>query len=90
MAGQPKLSELIMDAATTTLSDEVLDRSPEESYERVLWEENKRNKLVIHNNNGSVPQRRAEVQEWQERRKSQEGGGLYEQMLASGDGTVLP
>jgi tRNA-dihydrouridine synthase A len=35
MEGQPKLSQLIMEAAVTHLSDETLDRTPEESYERV-------------------------------------------------------
>ena len=87
--GQPKLSELIMDAALTHLSDETLDRSPEESYERVLYAENKRKNgvVVVHGSAAAETQRSESVQEWQERRK-QEGSGLYEQMLASGDGTM--
>eukprot|EP00977_Amphora_coffeiformis_P004951 scaffold1055_cov165-Amphora_coffeaeformis.AAC.25 len=81
--GQPKISELIMNAATSTLSDEVLDRSPEESYERILFEQKK--KIVVHGSEN--PQRSDSVREWQELRK-QESDGLYEQMLASGDGAV--
>jgi len=36
---QPPLSELIMDAALKHLSEEVLYRSPEESWEKLVWEE---------------------------------------------------
>ena len=82
--GQPKLSELIMDAAVTHLSGEALDRTPEESYERVLWEETKRKTITVH---GEAPLRSDSVQEWQEERKEQDPG-VYEQMLASGDGRV--
>ncbi|KAG7373521.1 tRNA-U16,U17-dihydrouridine synthase [Nitzschia inconspicua] len=39
--GQPPLSELILNVAHTHLSEEVLLRSPQESYERKLWEEEK-------------------------------------------------
>ena len=85
LEGQPKLSELIMNAATTHLADDVLDRSPEESYERVLFEENKRKSIAVHGSGARV--RSENVQEWQDRRK-QEGSGLYEQMLASGDGSA--
>lgn len=85
LEGQPKLSELVMNAATMHLSDEVLDRSPEETYERILWEESKQNNFIVHGS--SEPSRRAEVQEWQETRKAQ-GGCVYEQVLASGDGNV--
>ncbi|KAL9179575.1 hypothetical protein ACHAXT_008865 [Thalassiosira profunda] len=38
-ASQPPLSELILTAATTHLSEEVLYRTPEESYGKVLWDE---------------------------------------------------
>lgn len=37
----PPLSELIMDVATKYLSEETLLRTPEESYERLLYEESK-------------------------------------------------
>ena len=40
--GTPRISELILNAACEHLSEEALFRSPEESYERVLWEEEKR------------------------------------------------
>jgi len=83
LEGQPKISELIMNAATSTLSDEILDRSPEESYERALFEEKK--KIVVHGS--EIPRRSDSVREWQELRK-QESDGLYEQMLASGDGSL--
>ena len=45
----PSLSELILDAATTHLSEEVLYRSPKESYEKLLWEEEeaKRKQTVV-------------------------------------------
>lgn len=83
LEGQPKLSELIMDAATTNLSNEVLDRTPEESYERILFDEKK--KIVVY---GSDTTRRSDsVREWQERRK-EESDGLYERMLASRNRTM--
>ena len=85
LEGLPKISELIMNAATSTLTDEVLERTPEESYERILLEEKK--KIVVHGSGSS--QRSDSVREWQQLRK-QESNGVYEQMLASGDGTVAP
>lgn len=39
LQGLPPLSELIMNVAVKHLSEEALLRSPQESYERVLWEE---------------------------------------------------
>ena len=42
LANEPPLSELILNAAKQHLSEEVLQRTPEESYERLLWEEQKR------------------------------------------------
>jgi tRNA-dihydrouridine synthase A len=39
---QPPLSELILNVATKHLSEECLQRSPQESYERLLWAEEKR------------------------------------------------
>ena len=59
LEGYPPLSELILNAALETLSETALLRSPEESYDRVLWEEAKR----------SGETRSIHVAEWQERRK---------------------
>jgi len=41
LSGQPLLSELILDAARTHLSEEVLLKTPEESYEEKLYYERK-------------------------------------------------
>ena len=41
MDGQPPISELTMHCATKHLSEEVLLRTAQESYERVLWEQQK-------------------------------------------------
>ena len=41
LADQPPLSTLILEAARTHLSEETLLRSPQESYDRVLWEASK-------------------------------------------------
>jgi hypothetical protein len=62
LEGQPPLSELILNAAQEHLSDEVLLRTPEESYERKLHEEQKRS------GNGD---RSEAVAEWQSRRKEE-------------------
>ncbi|KAL7543056.1 hypothetical protein ACHAXR_012348 [Thalassiosira sp. AJA248-18] len=71
---QPLLSELIMDAATTHLSEEVLYRTPKESYEKLLWEEEQaeRRKTVVDTVvlNGST--KKSLVQEWQTSRKEDE------------------
>lgn len=61
---QPPLSELILGAATEHLSEEVLLRSPEDSYQRFQWEEEKRR------GNGD---RSRIVMDWQDMRKTQEG-----------------
>ena len=61
LASQPPLSELIMNAATKHLSEETLLRSPQESYERVLWEEQKRI-------NQQTTSRSRSVTEWQNER----------------------
>jgi hypothetical protein len=42
LEGQPPISELILNPAQEHLSEEVLLRTPEESYERKLHEEQKR------------------------------------------------
>lgn len=72
LEGLPPISELIMNAAAQTLSEEVLLRSPEESYERTLEREHMRR-------NG----RSENVAEWQDLRK-QEGPSQYEKTLSLG------
>jgi tRNA-dihydrouridine synthase A len=62
LVGQPPISELILNAAQEHLSEEVLLRTPEESYERKLHEEQKRS------GNGD---RSEAVTEWQSRRKEE-------------------
>lgn len=44
---QPKLSELIMDIATSHLSEEVLYRSPQESFDKLLWEKEQAGRKMI-------------------------------------------
>lgn len=76
-ADQPPISELIMNAATTHLSEEVLYRSPEESYEKMLWDEQQteRKKNVVSTvilNGGAQDDGNSTntlVQEWQSSRK---------------------
>jgi tRNA-dihydrouridine synthase len=58
--GQPPLSELILNVATKYLSEETLMRSPQESYDRLLWEEERR----------QVGSRSESVTEWQAERKA--------------------
>ena len=72
LVGYPPLSELIMNAAMETLSEEALLRSPEESYERLL-EQGETNR----------DGRSANVAEWQELRK-QQGPSQYEHTLSGG------
>ena len=77
---QPPISELIMNAATTHLSEEVLYRSPEESYEKMLWDEEqaeqKKNVVgtVIMNGGaqGGSNSTKSLVQEWQLSRKKED------------------
>jgi len=79
LAGQPPLSELILNAAHTHLSEEVLLRSPEESYERKLY--NERKSAV-----GTV--RSSAVVDWQLQRardQKENGKGAYESALAGDD-----
>ncbi|KAL3761622.1 hypothetical protein ACHAWU_000109 [Discostella pseudostelligera] len=74
---QPALSELILNAATTHLSEEVLYRSPKESYEKMLYDdeqaERKRNGMsaVILDVDGKH-ESASLVQEWQSSRKETE------------------
>lgn len=76
MAGHPPLSELIMSAAIEHLSEETLLRTPEESYERLLWEEQKRSTIA----DGG---RSASIDEWQAMRKEEAGNtGVYVDLVA--------
>ena len=70
--GFPPVSELIVNAAMENLSEEVLLRTPEESYQRLI-------ELRQRNKNG----RSANVAEWQALRK-QQGSLDYEQTLSIG------
>jgi tRNA-dihydrouridine synthase A len=65
---QPPLSELILNAALETLSDETLMRSPEESYERVLVEQKK---IWDNNQGGSSKDVFSSVAEWQAERNQE-------------------
>jgi tRNA-dihydrouridine synthase A len=60
------LSELILNAATEYLSEETLLRTPEESYERVVFEEEKREGCG----------RSQTLSEWQTRRKLEESSSV--------------
>jgi tRNA-dihydrouridine synthase A len=66
LESQPPISELILNCAYDHLSEEVLLRTPEESYERKLFGERK--KLE----SGSSSERSEAVAEWQSRRKEEE------------------
>lgn len=66
LEGQPPISELILNIAHEHLSEEVLLRSPEESYEIRLYEERKKQQA------GSSDGRSAAVTEWQSARKAEE------------------
>ena len=70
VAGMPPLSEMILNAAMEHLSEETLLRSPQESYERIQWEEMRRDKGYG---------RSQTLTEWQARRKAEESssGGDY-------------
>jgi len=90
-AEQPPLSELIMDIATTHLSEEVLYRSPKESYDKVLWDEEQaeRKRTVVDTvifGNGvegddKENAQRSLVQEWQTSRKADELNERTESIL---------
>ena len=85
-AQQPSLSELIMNAATTHLSEEVLYRTSKESYEKLLWEEEEaeRKRTVVDtvvfggsaksnaNTNDGDNDKKSVIQEWQQTRKEDE------------------
>ena len=59
LESQPPISELIVNTAMDCLSEEVLLRTPEESYERFLWQEQKESNIAG----------RSQVSEWQTERK---------------------
>jgi len=65
----PPLSELILDAATKHLSEEVLLRTPEESYERIVWEEERQKSKVSGLSDGGGSN---VVADWQKLRKEEE------------------
>ncbi|KAL7554083.1 hypothetical protein ACHAWF_017447 [Thalassiosira exigua] len=69
---QRPLSELIMDAANTHLSEEVLYRTPEESYDKLLWEEEQANRKQDVVYFGGKDTQQSLVQEWQKSRKEDE------------------
>mmetsp|Transcript_6907 Transcript_6907/g.13997 ORF Transcript_6907/g.13997 Transcript_6907/m.13997 type:complete len:565 (-) Transcript_6907:1848-3542(-) len=76
LEGQPPLSELILNAAHTHLSEEVLLRTPEESYEQKLFYEKK---SAVNKGRSSA------VTNWQQERidkQKEEGMGDYEAALA--------
>eukprot|EP00562_Extubocellulus_spinifer_P000739 CAMPEP_0178481312 /NCGR_PEP_ID=MMETSP0696-20121128/6147_1 /TAXON_ID=265572 /ORGANISM="Extubocellulus spinifer, Strain CCMP396" /LENGTH=542 /DNA_ID=CAMNT_0020108781 /DNA_START=219 /DNA_END=1847 /DNA_ORIENTATION=+ len=74
---EPPLSELILDAATKHLSEEVLLRTPEESYEMILWEEQRTKERVALTDTASCSDAgggdnesgQSIVAEWQQTRK---------------------
>jgi hypothetical protein len=84
MQHQPPLSELILDAATKHLSEEVLYRTPKDSYEKILWDESQAEKrailIAMGSNDEKVQQQEEDdteekktfVQEWQQMRKEDE------------------
>jgi tRNA-dihydrouridine synthase A len=67
LEGQPPISELILRAAHEHLSDDVLLRSPEESYERKIYAEKKRQEQGV-----GVGQWSSAVEEWQLERKAEQ------------------
>ena len=72
MHGQLPLSELIMEAATTHLSEEVLYISPKESYEKMLWEHEQTKQRNTFMNTTTDGNATSLVAEWQQTRKEEE------------------
>lgn len=78
MSSQPPLSELILDAATTHLSEDVLHRTPKESYEKILWDEEQAEKRMLFvaaggsDDGKQADEKQSFVQEWQQSRKEDE------------------
>ena len=89
---QPALSELIMNIATTHLSEEVLYRTPQESYDKLLWDEEQaeRKQNVVDTvvlgttTNGNA--KKSLVQEWQATRKEDEMNMEEEKRLEASEG----
>jgi len=93
---QPPLSELIMEIASTHLSEEVLYRSPEESLDKLLWDEEQaeRRRTVVDtvilgggtkdNSDGEI--KNSFVQEWQTSRKKDELNEREERKLCIREG----
>ena len=78
MEGQPPISELIINAAYENLSEEVLLRTPEESYERILLAEVKKKKQQITVPGGIQHSTTSEaVAEWNTERKEKGEGMSY-------------
>jgi tRNA-dihydrouridine synthase A len=72
MHGQPPLSELIMEAATRHLSEEVLYRSPKESYDKMLWEQEQIDQRRTFLSKATSGNATSLIKEWQESRKEEE------------------
>jgi tRNA-dihydrouridine synthase A len=70
LEGQPPISELILNAAYEHLSEDVLLRTPEESYERTRYAENKKN-------NGATSERSAAISEWNTERQTEDKTSIY-------------
>jgi len=66
---EPPLSELLLNAALEHLSEETLLRTPQESYERVLWEERKRHQSASCGAGEARMVRSPSIDEWQKARK---------------------
>lgn len=88
---QPPISELIINAAKEHLSVETLLRTPEESYQRVLYDEQRQQRdiLTVHSkgsNGKNATGRSATIDEWQRLRKLDEieHPGSYENVIATG------
>mmetsp|Transcript_10035 Transcript_10035/g.19814 ORF Transcript_10035/g.19814 Transcript_10035/m.19814 type:complete len:571 (-) Transcript_10035:79-1791(-) len=79
LEGQPPLSELILNAAHTHLSEEVLLRTPKESYEKKLYEERK-SALRAGRSSAVVDWQLERIQQQQEN-----GMGSYEAVLAGSE-----
>ena len=72
MEGQPAISELIMNAALDNISEEVLLRSPEESYERLYGNVNGYGNAGV----GSTASSSQVIRDWQNDRKVEEQQGV--------------
>jgi tRNA-dihydrouridine synthase A len=72
MQGQPPISELIIEAATKHLSDEVLYRSPKESYEKMLWEHEQVEQARVVFGTAATGNATNVIREWQQSRKEEE------------------